>query len=79
MAEPTPAERNPHTGPRIMPERMTMASPGWMYPPVPGVGIRMDMVATQARAANSAVVTIFFRLELTFIVITSFPLDVRYT
>ena len=57
-----PPAKNPHTGPRITPERMTMASPGWMYPPVPGVGIRMDMVATQESAANKAARINFFRL-----------------
>ena len=61
MAEPIPAAISPQPGPRIMPERMTRASPGWIYPPVPGVGILMDMVATQASAANKAVMTIFLR------------------
>mgnify|MGYP007125845811 FL=1 len=79
MEEPIPAARNPHPGPRITPERMTTASPGWIYPLVPGVGIRIDMVAAQASAANSAVVTNFFRLEFMFIVSTSFLVNVWYT
>ena len=60
MQEPMPAARNPYAGPRMTPDRITIASPGWIYPPVPGVGIRMDMVAAHVKAANRAARIIFF-------------------
>ena len=63
MQEPMPAARNADTGSRNTPQRITMASPGWMYPPVPGVGMRMDMVATQASAAKSADNTSFLAVK----------------
>ena len=76
-AEPIPPASIPYTGPRMIPARITIASPGWIYPPVPGVGIRMDIVATQANAANNAVIIIFFRLE--FITKTLFPFVIAIT
>lgn len=49
---------------------MTMASPGWIYPPVPGVGIFIEKVAAQVKAANRAVKTFFLIFEF---IRVSFP------
>ena len=40
-----------------------MASPTWMYPPVPGVGMFMIIVAIHAKDANKAVKINFFKFS----------------
>ena len=61
----------------MIPARITIASPGWIYPPVPGVGSLIDIVATQESAANNAVRTIFFSFEFVVVFIVK-PLSFVY-